>query len=326
MPNELATFEDLYGAIIARVKADPADSATLASVKEMLNTRYREICARKKWKWLRDDSMALYLNDTYTTGTATATNGSPIVTGTGTSWTEDMKGWFFRPTGAKNNYRVTAVQGTTSLHLNGPYVETTATDSTYKLVQAMIPLPPDAEDVDDMRIDGQPCPLTNIGPARMNYLRQTRPTMSGYPLAYTIEGTTTYYGPILGEFLLGHDFLTGATTKSVHFFPMEPDQEYRIHLVYKRTAPPLSLDTDVPLIPIEYRHVLFFLVLADWSMRNDNEQEGKYYESLGKDKLKEMQVKYVDTDDVLQFATQMRQQKSSAWLRQHSDLFFDREG
>ena len=128
MPNELATFEDLYGAIIARVKADPADSATLASVKEMLNTRYREICARKKWKWLRDDSMSLYLNDTYTTGTATATNGSPIVTGTGTSWTEDMKGWFFRPTGAQNNYRVTAVQSTTSLHLNGPYVETTATD------------------------------------------------------------------------------------------------------------------------------------------------------------------------------------------------------
>lgn len=73
---------------------------------------------------------------TYTTGTASFTNGSVTVTGQGTTWAAGTHGtgtWFIRNNADGRWYRVTAVASATSLTIETAYAGTTAASSAYTL-------------------------------------------------------------------------------------------------------------------------------------------------------------------------------------------------
>ena len=76
----------------------------------------------------------------YTTGTATFTNNSQTVTGSGTTWGSWMTGWWVQNTSSTAVssgywYRVASVGSTTSLTLETSYEQTTASTSTYRIGQ-----------------------------------------------------------------------------------------------------------------------------------------------------------------------------------------------
>jgi hypothetical protein len=66
-------------------------------------------------------------------GTVALTAGSPLVTGTGTSWTQAMVGESFAPTGHFSVYTIAQVVSATRMVLNRPYAGTTASGVTYRI-------------------------------------------------------------------------------------------------------------------------------------------------------------------------------------------------
>jgi hypothetical protein len=68
----------------------------------------------------------------YTTGTATFTNGSPNVTGSGTAWNLHLKaGDKIKPNAYSNWYEIQSVGGATALTLTANYTDTTASGAAY---------------------------------------------------------------------------------------------------------------------------------------------------------------------------------------------------
>lgn len=323
---DLVTFEDLYTNALRRVKGDINDTESFDKIKEILNTRYRQICNRKKWKFLRTDR-SLFLPIKYTTGTISFPAGSRIVTGVGTGWstTANRFSWFLA-NGSNISYRVVSVTSPTQLILTSANVENSfAAGTQYTLYTAELPLFPDLEEIDDVRIDGRVWQVKPKGPGVINMLRQQRPTMTGRPLFYSREGKLNYSGPVLGQNLLGYDFLGTTPQQGISFFPAIPDQNYNITIYYKLRVTAMVAPTDVPLIPIEYRSVLLYYALSDWYASNDN-QMAAYYQRLGDSEFKEMMSKYVDTDDVLHYKPQGIGEYRRSWLLRHSSTYFDTEG
>ena len=160
---DLITFEDLYLNLLRRVKGDPADSESLDKTKEILNTRYRQICNRKKWKFLRTDR-AIMLPQVYTTGTMTFVAGSRIVNGVGTAWNSSFIGAWFLPQGSNISYRVVGVFSPTQLMVNTGNSENTFTLRQYYLYHGEMGLFPNLEDIDDIRIDGRAWQVKPVGP------------------------------------------------------------------------------------------------------------------------------------------------------------------
>lgn len=321
---DLITFEDLYLNLLRRVKGDPNDSESLDKTKEILNTRYRQICNRKKWKFLRTDR-AIQIPIPYTTGTMTFPTQSRLVTGIGTSWNSSMIGSWFLPTGSNISYRVVGVFSTTSLMVNTVNSENTFTAAPYTLYKAELGLFPNLEDIDDVRIDGKRWPVEPVGPGEINRLRQQFPTAKGRPLRYSKEGKFAYSGPVMGQFLMGYDFMGTTLQQGISYYPAIPDQNYTLTVYYKLKVNAMVLPTDQPLIPVEYRTVLFYYGLSDWYASNDSAMSA-YYQKLGDAEFNEMMTKYVDTDDVLRFKTRSTLYSSKSYLLRHSSTYFDTEG
>lgn len=76
----------------------------------------------------------------YTTGTVTVTNGSPTVTGSGTSWSGNVTaGSVFTVTGSGVPYIVGSVDSNTQITLTGNYAGTTLSGQSYSLTTSFTP-------------------------------------------------------------------------------------------------------------------------------------------------------------------------------------------
>lgn len=320
------TFEDIYTGILKEVKGDVEDEDSLEKVKLSINARYRTIASKKKWKWLRETRRTLKLNKEYAAGTISLTNGSKIVTGLGTNWSDTYRQWWLAPSGMDQNFRVISAPSATQLLLASPYTGPTITNTAYSLFQSEVALFPDLDDIDDIRIDGTRCKIDPKGPAEINAMRQRWPRMKGRPRFYTIEGEALFEGPPLGEFILGFDFLGKGMTKAIHFFPSIPDKDYSIHLPYKRKVYPLINPTDQPLVPVDHRPIFREYGKADWYASNGQKDMAAYYERLGNNLLDDMIEKYVDTDDKIEFRGMGFSNISHARLMRGSQNYFDTEG
>lgn len=71
--------------------------------------------------------------DYYNTGTVSMTQGSASVTGSGTSWTEEMEGMTFRVNEFAKNYTIKSVNSTTSITLKETYDGETGVAKVYKI-------------------------------------------------------------------------------------------------------------------------------------------------------------------------------------------------
>lgn len=322
---DLVTFEDIYTNALRRVKGDINDSESIDKIKEIINTRYRQICNRKKWSFLRTDR-SLFLPQKYTTGTMSLPANSRIVTGVGTAWTNTFKGAWFLANGSNISRRIVSVISPTQIILSSGNTENAfVAPSQYTIYQSELALFPNLEAIDDVRIDGRVWQVKPKGPGLINMMRQRHPTLTGRPWYYSIDGKRDYAGPVLGQFLMGYDFMGASSQQAISFFPAIPDQNYNVTIYYKLQITALVQPNDVPLLPIEHRCILFYYTLSDWYASNDN-QMATYYQRLGDAEFEEMISKYVDTDDVLQYQPQALGIYRRSWMMRHSSTYFDTEG
>ena len=139
------------------INLDTSDSTILSNIKRWINTSYKDFQSRNNWYWLKRTGKFQTV-EIYEDGTADVTQNSRAVTGSGTNWTSAMVGRYFRVEGKTDWYKIIAVGSTTSLTLDVPYLDSSASAQSYKIWQKHYELYPDIknENLISVLTDGHP--------------------------------------------------------------------------------------------------------------------------------------------------------------------------
>lgn len=119
-----------------------APSLDIAQAQQITQMAFARFAERRIWSWLVASSCFVPV-DIYQTGTATVTQGSANVTGSGTTWTTAMIGRQFRNGLYTPIYTITNVTSTTTLVLDQAYAPATSSGVSYMIYQAYYSTPTD---------------------------------------------------------------------------------------------------------------------------------------------------------------------------------------
>lgn len=196
------------------------------SFKRWLNQAFRLIAYSYPWDDMRGEQRISTVAP-YSTGTATFTQGSTTVTGSGTTWTAAMEKRKIALTQGGPYYRIATRVSNTEVTLSDAYAETTASASTYVLFQDEYDLAVTTHSIEDASLvtDAWTPPLRGYAQRQMDMADYTGRT-TGKPLAYGPCASTT------------------VGTPRVRFLPV-PDDIYRISFRYLKTWTDLSADGDL---------------------------------------------------------------------------------
>ncbi len=135
-----------YGQLKWRlVKAYPGIDLTL--IEGWISDVYGDILTEQPWQRLSVEAV-LQTAAPYSTGSVALAEGSPSVTGTGTTFTAAMTGMAFRVTGRSETYEFTYVSATSGT-LDRGYEGATDTGIGFKIFQYVYPLPADCRLLED---------------------------------------------------------------------------------------------------------------------------------------------------------------------------------
>ncbi len=119
-----------------------APSLDIAQAQQITQMAFARFAERRIWSWLVGSSCFVPV-DIYQGGTATVTQGSANVTGSGTAWTAAMQGRQFRVGLYTPIYTISSVTSPTTLVLDQAYAPVSASGVTYFIYQAYFPTPVD---------------------------------------------------------------------------------------------------------------------------------------------------------------------------------------
>jgi len=216
-------------------------------VKEFLNDAGRAWWTRYDWKERRATGWVSMLAP-YSTGTATFTQGSAAVTGSGTTWTSTHTGMKMSLAYGSPEYVFTRTGATTGT-LDRNYVEADAAASAYVLYQDRYALAATADAVldDEMEVhsaDGRP--LGRIGRPLASAL-QPLPNGAGTPEWWSL-----------------HDVSGGAIR--IRVGPNVPDSVFSLRYGHLAGYTDMSADGDECVVPERYRKYLVLGALAQGYM------------------------------------------------------------
>lgn len=138
-----------------------------------ISDRHSEIL--QELPWVRQNAMAvLQTTAPYATGTVLVTLGSASITLTSGTWITGMTGRAFRVTGRNEFYEFTYVSSTTAT-LDRVYEGATAAAATYKIFQAVYPMPANCRILaDDAFSTTSIGPLDRLSRGQLNLAAPTR--------------------------------------------------------------------------------------------------------------------------------------------------------
>ena len=120
LPNGTAPYGQQFnfGQLIGQCSFENPDCLTVAGT--WINTALKTVLDRRNWFGLMINGQ-INSPQVYNVGTSVVTNGSPNVTGIGTTWTQALVGRQFRVGYNAPIYTIVAVNSATSLILNFPW-------------------------------------------------------------------------------------------------------------------------------------------------------------------------------------------------------------
>lgn len=296
------TFLDIQTDVMARMKLPLTDTNSpegLEACKGFINGRYHRIAFEKNWPW-RKTERNLRIRAKKTDGTLAITNGGRTAVGTGTGFTTLHKGWSLRVGNDDEIYRIVDLNvGTQTLYLSADYIGTTNALATYTAFEFQQGLPPDCDEVSMIWSPKLRQPLTKVSPREFYEIASANTQASSEPEIYTTYSFKAYKGPALGNFLLGYDFLNSDSDNDLQicFYPMVPDQDYLLNILYLLKVTPLDADDDEPIIPVDKRHLLVFGAYADMLRRERLSDDANDMEGMFNRALNEMANDNEETDD-----------------------------
>lgn len=266
--SQVTTYSDLYTDLLNRVRQSTGITATETQAKRYINTALHDIHVGTQYIFPWTERRAfLTTHAPYSTGTLSVTAGSTTLTGASTAWnTTNTYGQAnvradgkLTIAGGTDVYRVGTVSGDTAATLSTRYVASSdASAASYLYYEDEYALASDflrPIDFAMFSIDWS-LPLVDRKELRRNH---TRANVSGRPRMASIVDLA----------------FSGSTTpvRKVWLYPY-PDTTYIIPYSYVTSnlavtsagveQASLSSDTDEPMMPLRYRHVIVLHALMNW--------------------------------------------------------------
>jgi len=217
------------------------------AILQFINNRYQEIIMGTHWRWLKA-AYDFNLNEEYTTGTVSCTEGSTTVTGVGTNWDSTVipaKSIFF-VSGSSVVYHVASVESTTSLTLETKFSEDDVDDSEYTIGFNQYELPAETDHLVSFIMDSQ-FKMVHMGLQDFRRYQAGDPARVDTPRVYTLARRDTDDDAVY-----------------IEVYPT-PDKRYQSHIDYTVRIARLDDDTDCyPIIPDRYRAVLYYGGLSEF--------------------------------------------------------------
>ena len=199
-------FSEIRGEVVRAMGGDPdnIDADRQASIDLRINMVQELITLRKPYEW-RKRSWYLTTRTPYETGTVSTTQGSRTVTGSGTSWTDDMKVGIMVIGGRP--YPIDRVASTTSIILKAPFHKTAVSGESYKIYYDKYTIPSYISAIVDVVYDGQELQ------AVMKSHRKLNPVFGNPEQYYNGEvNDSIFYNTGTVDVTNGSDSVTGNST------------------------------------------------------------------------------------------------------------------
>lgn len=266
--SQVTTFSDLYTALENAVRVSTGVSTTETQAKRAINVALHDIHLGLDYRlpWAERRAV-LRTQDDYTTGTVTTTKGSTAVTGASTLWNTAnafsvnnvRAGGKIVFAGSTTPYTVDAVSSDTALTLTEKFTETSlAAGSSYTYYEDEYALATDFLRPIDMQRFSLEASVELI--SRTEFRRR-------FPINSTLGRPSV-------ATILDLPFSGNTTPVRKVKLASAPNDFYQIPYTYVTSylavssagaaAANLSADTDEPIIPLRYRHAIFYHALAAW--------------------------------------------------------------
>lgn len=291
-------FQDLYTDLLNRIREQTGVTATTVQAKRYINIANQDIyvTGAEKLPWSERRS-TITTHAQYTTGTLTATQGSQTITGSSTAWNTSnafavanmRAGGKIVISGGDEVYEVTAVASDTSATISPSYVGKTAAGASYYYFEDEYALATDfARPMDQRSFDtARTIVLLGRQDFRRMYPRNRIPTSQ-------IRHAAILDLPFSGSTVPVRKIQFAPPPSDVQVIPYTYVTKYLAVSSAGVAAENLSGDTDEPILPLRYRHVLIFHGLYHWYRdRKDDarSQEAKgEYEQLRARMLGDMEI------------------------------------
>ena len=276
--TQLTTFSDLYSDLQNRVRVQTGITATANQAKRFINIALQDthVGFGEKFSWAERNA-TLVTQPEYTTGTCTITQGSTSLTGASTLWnTNNAFGVANMRTtgkividGGTEVYNILAVASDTAATLSSAFTQADVSAVNYVYFEDEYALDSDFLRPFDFSFFDQNTDIKLIG-RREFRLAYPRNKTTGKPLIATI---------------VDRDFISNTTPVRRVMFWKPPDKAYMIpysfitnKLAVDSTGMALtnlSSDTDEPIIPLQYRHIIVFHALSHWYRDKKDDQRSQ---------------------------------------------------
>lgn len=240
--------KDLIDQVLKTTGHTRPDSETTKreQILVFINNRYQQICMGTFWRWMKA-KYDFNLDAPYKVGTASSTQGSETITGTGTVWNTTLAPknlfWFNK---SQVTYHVGEVISATEFTLESKFSEDSETDGDYTVAKNQYKMPKEVDELLGITVNGT-TKVTLVGPDDLSLYQSKDPTRTGIPrfAAFTrrdIDDDATY----------------------VEFYPA-PDKRYQVELSYTVRIFKLEDEADCyPIIPDRWRSVLYYGACSDF--------------------------------------------------------------
>lgn len=266
--SQLTTFSDLYTDLENRVRLATGVTATETQAKRYINIALYDMHLGLEYKFPWAERRAVITtNAVYSTGTVSITRGTTALSGTSTAWNtnNDFSVKNMRANGvvviagSQTPYRISSVSSDTAAVLETAFTETTVTDASYIYFEDEYALasdfirPVDAQQFSDQIV------IDVIGRTEFRR-RYPNNIVTGKPsVACIIDAPTSatvatplrrvkFYQPPASFMTIPYTYITSnLSTSSVGV-----------------AQGSMSADTDVPIVPLRYRHAIVLHALYNW--------------------------------------------------------------
>lgn len=262
--TQFVTFSDLYTGVLNAAKSQLTQAAPLSQAKRAVNIALQDMHLGTDYHFYWAEKQAKLLTQApYSTGTVSVARGSTTVTGVGTVWNTggdfliaNMRvGGKIQVAGSQTVHTIATVADDTTCTIGSRFPDTSVTDVTYRYWEDTYSLasdwlrPVDAQFFDD----NSEITIEDRRTLRNRDIRNARP---GKPTRATMID-------------LGPDTTTAMRPRLVLYPP--PDAHYQIPYTYLTThlvvgadgtkKANFSVDTDEPILPMRYRHAIYWYAL-----------------------------------------------------------------
>ena len=265
--TQFQTFADLYTGLEQAVRVSTGVSATEQQAKRAINVALHDchlgLDYRLPWAERR---AVLRTQDDYTTGTVTTTKGSTAVTGASTLWNtanafsvnNARAGGKIVFAGSRTPYEVSSVGSDTSITLTEKFTETALAAATYTYYEDEYALAADFLRPIDMQRFSLEASVELI--SRTEFRRRF-PINSdlGRPSCATILDL-----PFSGNATPVRKVKLAAAPNDFYQIPYTYVTSYLAVSSAGAAQANLSADTDEPIVPLRYRHAIFYHALSAW--------------------------------------------------------------